>query len=303
MGITPKEDHLRKGSDVSPLEALVAGSMAGAVSRAITAPLDTIKIRLQLQSHTSYSEYKGATQTLTSLLRNEGVKALWKGNVPAEILYIFYGGIQFTSYSIFSRALSELEQNNKYKVSLSPAVHSLVVGSGAGLTSTFFTYPFDLLRTRLAANSDKKFLSLSSTVVDIWEKQGIRGFFAGFRPTALSVASTTGLMFWAYSEARELSARYKDNIPFIEGICGFLAGAISKGITFPLDTLRKRMQMYHVNHGTSPSSALRLCSSIIRNEGLFGFYKGYGMSVLKTAPTSALSLFMYEYTLTFIRRS
>lgn len=262
-----------------------------------------MKIRLQLQSHTRYSQYKGATATLKSVLRNEGVRALWKGNVPAEFLYILYGGLQFTSYSVFSRSLSQFEQNNRYGLSFSPAVHSLIVGSGAGLTSTFATYPFDLLRTRLAANSDKEFLSLSSTIAKIWKAQGIPGFFAGFRPAALSVASTTGLMFWAYSEARQFSAKFKDDIPFIEGICGFLAGTISKGITFPLDTLRKRMQMYHVNHGTSPGSSLKLCSIIARNEGFFGFYKGFGLSVLKTAPTSALSLFMYEYTLDFIRRS
>ena len=57
--------------------------------------------------------------------------------------------------------------------------------------------------------------------------EGIRGIYAGIRPAMLSVSSTTGLMFWSYELARELSNNYQ-RVPFIEAICGFIAGATSK---------------------------------------------------------------------------
>ncbi|KAI5969408.1 TPC1 [Candida margitis] len=292
-----REDHLKKGSNVSPYEALFAGSIAGGVSRAITAPLDTIKIRLQLETRGFHQRSSIAT-VVKSLLRNEGVIALWKGNVPAEILYILYGGVQFTSYSILSTNLSRLEQH--YQINLSPATHSMVVGAGAGLASTLATYPFDLLRTRLVANRTRDLISMRSTIGQILKAEGISGMFTGIKPAIISVASTTGLMFWSYELARSLSQEYK-NIPFIEGICGFIAGVTSKGITFPLDTLRKRCQVYSIVHGTRSVGALRLFFDIIRQEGVFGLYRGYSVSILKTAPTSALSLWIYEYAISFMK--
>ncbi|RCK54618.1 Mitochondrial thiamine pyrophosphate carrier 1 [Candida viswanathii] len=292
-----REDHLKRGSDVTPLEALTAGSIAGAVSRAVTAPLDTIKIRLQLES-SGFKERNTVPTIIKNLLRHEGPIAFWKGNVPAEILYILYGGTQFASYSVLNTHLLRLEQ--LYHLRLSEASHSLIVGTGSGMASTLVTYPFDLLRTRLVANKTRNLLSMSGTVRGILETEGIRGVFAGVRPAMLSVSTTSGLMFWSYELAREFSKNLK-HVPFIEGICGFIAGAFAKGVTFPLDTLRKRCQMCSVVHG-HPFSALHLFVAIVKKEGVLGLYKGFGVSIIKTAPTSAISLFMYEYSLSFIKK-
>ncbi|EGW33136.1 mitochondrial thiamine pyrophosphate transporter [Spathaspora passalidarum NRRL Y-27907] len=289
-----REDHLHKGSTVSPYEALVSGSISGAVARAVTAPLDTIKIRLQL-SPKNFKQRKSVFTIVKNLVQNEGLAALWKGNVPAEILYIIYGGVQFTSYSVLNKWLSQYSNLNS-------ATHALVVGGGAGIASTLTTYPFDLLRTRLVANSERNFLSMTGTIKKIMKEEGIVGMFAGAKPAMLSVASTTALMFWSYELARDFATDYK-HIPFIEGFCGFLAGATSKGITFPLDTLRKRCQMHSIVYGKDGASAITIFKNIITREGVFGLYKGFGISVLKTAPTSAISLFMYEYTLTALRRT
>ena len=261
--------------------------------------MDTLKIRLQLQQ-TPYKQGLSARQLLSNLLKNEGVLALWKGNVPAEIMYILYGACQFASYSYFSTMLSELDE--KYKLNMGSASHSLLVGTAAGSTSTMVTYPFDLLRTRLAANSTKEFISMTKTIGSVYQKEGVLGFFAGLKPAVLSVASTTGLLFWSYELARDFSADY-NHIPFIEGFCGFAAGAIAKGLTFPLDTLRKRIQMYSVHNKSKAVNSLSLFRHIVAREGFIGLYKGFGISVFKTAPTTAVTMFFYEFTLTSLKRN
>ena len=251
--------------------------------------MDTVKIRLQLLNK-SLGAHDGLRQTVVRIFKNEGIRAFWKGNVPAEIMYILYGATQFTSYSMFSKALTELETT--YGFNLRPSNHLLIVGTSAGLTSLIVTYPFDLLRTRLAANSKRHFLSMTAVIKQVRASGGLAGLYMGAKPTLLSLGLNSGLMFWTYEIAREVSAQYKDNIPFIEGFCGFFAGASSKGITFPLDTLRKRMQMR-----SSKTLIIGLARTILRREGLFGFYKGFGISLIKTAPTSAVSLFVYEVVL------
>lgn len=239
------------------------------------------------------------TTVVKDLLKNEGAIALWKGNVPAEILYVLYGAAQFTTYSSISRWLSHLSDTSGFN--LPSSAHSLVSGTGAGVVSTLVTYPFDLLRTRLAANSEKKLLSMSGTAREIILSEGFTGLFAGIKPAMLSISTTTGLMFWSYELVREtLGDR---DIPFKEGICGFIAGATSKGITFPLDTIRKRTQMYKILYNSAKRvGAFRLLADIVANEGVLGLYKGFGISVLKTSPTSAVSLFVYEYSLAAIQR-
>lgn len=286
-----RQDHLKRGSDVSPGEALLAGMISGAVSRAIIAPLDTVKIRLQLLT----SELKsspGTFKTATNIIKFEGFRALWKGNVPAELMYILYGAAQFGSYSTLNGAIADIESS--LRVTIAPSIHSLLVGSGAGLFSTLTTYPLDLLRTRLAANSEREFLSMMKTVRSIAATNGLKGFFVGFGPAAVSVTANTGLMFWAYDILRTFASKY-EGIPFVEGLCGFTAGLVAKAITFPLDTIRKRLQMLRA------SSTFELCGGIMKREGILGFYKGFGVSVLKTAPTSALSMYFYEYSLHLIK--
>lgn len=292
MKTKERDDHLRKGSAVSPYDALIAGSIAGAIARAGTAPLDTIKIRLQLQPK-GFKHRKTITTIVKQLLRNEGIVALWKGNVPAEILYILYGGAQFTTYTVLNDWLSQF-------TNMSSGMHSLLVGSGAGCVSTLITYPFDLLRTRLVANRERTLQRMSGTIADIYKKDGLHGFFHGIRPAMLSVASYTGIMFWNYELAREYSAEY-NQIPFIEGICGFIAGSSSKALTFPLDTIRRRSQVYSVVHNTKTAPAMHIFLNILKHEGVFGLYKGFGVSLVKTAPNSAITLYMYEYALDYLQ--
>ncbi|ODQ77807.1 hypothetical protein BABINDRAFT_163194 [Babjeviella inositovora NRRL Y-12698] len=253
----------------------------------VTAPLDVVKIRLQLQ--VSNTKYHGIIGTMSTVVREEGVRALWKGNVPAEILYVVYGGVQFTTYSFVNSQLASWGKENPHWAV--PSAHSFISGFVAGSASTMVTYPFDLLRTRLAANTNKQFQSFYGTIKDVYlHESGIRGFYAGIAPTMISVCLNTGVMFQTYNWARWASSAV--DMPFAEPICGFIAGAFSKGVTFPLDLLRRRLQMV----GSSKPAVDVICK-IFAVEGTRGFYKGFLVSVLKTAPTSALTMWVYEYLL------
>lgn len=258
---------------------------------AVTAPLDILKIRLQILL--IYGEHVGVRTVAARLLRNEGVAAFWKGNVPAEMLYIVYGASQFTSYSVLNTQLARWEA--RHSVAVAPSTHSFAVGCGAGLFSTLVTYPFDLLRTRLAANCTSAFHSLTVTSRAIWAESGPAGFLAGLRPTLVSTVATSGCFFWAYSISRSIVQSHSDKFYGLEAICGFVAGATAKAATFPLDTLRKRMQM------TLQQKAVQTFFRYLAKHGVFGFYRGFGVSLLKSAPSSAISVATYEYAISATR--
>eukprot|EP00960_Hanusia_phi_P071894 767660-Hanusia_phi.AAC.6 len=90
----------RKAADASSLhkptaaQNALAGAIAGFVARIAVAPIDLIKIRLQIQtnpiSQASKFKYKGLFGTMKTIVKEEGVFALWKGNIPAQIMFSAY---------------------------------------------------------------------------------------------------------------------------------------------------------------------------------------------------------------------
>jgi solute carrier family 25 thiamine pyrophosphate transporter 19 len=277
--------------------------------------LDVVKIRLQLQTHSlsdplSYHGvqgpiYKGIVPTLKTIISQEGVTGLWKGNIPAELLYVFYGGVQFTSY----RSISQLQATLPYR--LPPSVESFISGAGAGAFATTATYPLDLLRTRFAAQGTEKIYdSLRGSIRDIARDEGLRGFFRGVSAANVQVVPYMGLFFASYEALRLQIGTV--NLPFGSGdaTAGVLASIFSKTAVFPLDLVRKRLQVQGPTrsryvHRNIPEyrGVVRTLQMILQNEGIRGAYRGLTVSLVKAAPASAVTMWTYERVLHFLMRS
>jgi len=131
----------------APAVTAVAGGLAALTSRFVIAPLDVIKIRLQLQSR-SGTTYRGAIHAGRTIIAQEGLTALWKGNIPAELLYVSYSMVQFVAYRQSHVLLEKVGYPERYR--------SFVAGASAGVCATAVSYPLDLLRTRFAAQGTSK---------------------------------------------------------------------------------------------------------------------------------------------------
>lgn len=293
--------------------------MAGLISRFVIAPLDVVKIRLQLQSHSlsdplSYQEvrgrgpiYKGTISTFRTILANEGITGLWKGNVPAELMYISYSAIQFTTYRSTTQLLRGITGAGGEPVIKGPA-ESFLAGASAGAAATAATYPLDLLRTRFAAqgNDDRVYTSLRRAVAQIYRDEGPRGFFRGLAPGLGQIVPYMGMFFAAYEALRPPLGAL--DLPFGGGdaLAGTLASIASKTGVFPLDTVRKRIQVQGPTraryvHKNIPDyiglGAFGTMRTIFRREGIRSLYRGLTVSLLKAAPSSAVTVWTYERVL------
>jgi solute carrier family 25 (mitochondrial uncoupling protein), member 8/9 len=67
-----------------------------------TIPLDTAKVRLQLQTTAvgggDVPKYRGLLGTAATIAREEGAAALWKGIVPGLHRQCIYGGLRIGLY-------------------------------------------------------------------------------------------------------------------------------------------------------------------------------------------------------------
>lgn len=255
-------------------------------------------------------------------MANEGITALWKGNVPAELLYVAYASIQFTTYRSVTMLLHHVfakdgftpehkignQGNNGRKSRLPKSVESFVSGASAGATATAATYPLDLLRTRFAAQgNDRVYASLRRAVADINRDEGLRGFFRGLSPALAQIVPFMGLFFAVYEGARLPLGRME--LPWGTGdaTAGVVASVVAKTGVFPLDLVRKRIQVQGPTrsryvHKNIPEYAgtVSTVRQVLHREGVRGLYRGLTVSLIKAAPASAVTMWTYERVLNLL---
>lgn len=307
--MSTSREHLKYEGSKS--QAIIAGATAGLVARFFVAPLDVVKIRLQLQSHSANSQsnrsindtnlYQRTLPTFKHIIRSEGISGLWKGNIAAEWMYVTYSAIQFTTYRAIS--LSLRSTFNYYRIP--NTAESFVAGAGAGAVATTVTYPLDLLRTRFAAQGiDKVYLSLSHSIREIYKCEGQRGFFQGLGVGVSQIIPYMGIFFAAYESLRLPLMNL--NLPFStgDGVAGIISSVLAKTAVFPLDLIRKRFQVQGPTRLKYVHKNIPICSGtlntlriILMTEGVKGLYRGLTISLLKAAPTGAITIWTYERVL------
>lgn len=186
-----------------------------------------------------------------------------------------------------------------------PSAESFLSGAAAGACATTVTYPLDLLRTRFAAQGTEKIYSgLLGAMRDISKHEGGRGFFRGVTAANGQIIPYMGLFFSSYEMFHQLLGGR--TLPFGSGdaVAGVLASVFSKTAVFPLDLVRKRLQVQGPTrakyiHTNIPEyrGVLRSLIQINRKEGYRGMYRGLTVSLMKSAPASAITMYVYERTL------
>lgn len=89
----------------------LAGAFSGFVTRLVTGPLDTLKIRNQLHWQQGKDPNPSLLTLVRGLVAEEGVLALWKGTVPGLCLWMSYSFVQFGVFDALqsSAALRRLD--------------------------------------------------------------------------------------------------------------------------------------------------------------------------------------------------
>nr|XP_022903091.1 mitochondrial thiamine pyrophosphate carrier-like [Onthophagus taurus] len=302
----------RNNSKLNQVHFVIAGATSGAVTRAVCQPLDVVKIRFQLQAepicYHSISKYKSVTQAVILIYNEEGVKAFWKGHIPAQLLSIVYGCAQFGTYELFMKSFGPLF-HQQFK-----PVKNFIGGSIAGGVATVVSFPFDVIRTRLIGQCDKlrAYRSIIHAFVHIYKNENFKAYFRGLTPTIVQVAPHAGSQFMFY---KLFDRAYKKVVGIEETrysatsclIAGSLSGFCAKLAIYPFDFVRKRMQVqgfqrYRRNFGKgySYNGMMDAFEKTIKQEGFNGLFKGLTPSLLKAVFTTALHFSTYEFVCQYL---
>ncbi|KAL6071773.1 Solute carrier family 25 (Mitochondrial carrier protein), member 16 [Balamuthia mandrillaris] len=291
---SPAETKPKDGkSSTQVFKDLFCGGVAGAVSRTAVSPLERIKILLQLQRANQNRKYNGVAHGLKVLFKEEGIQGYLRGN-GANVIRIFpYSAVQFASYEWLKKVLNVTKDSHPFRF--------LSAGAGAGITCVVATYPLDLIRTRLSADSTSssiKYRGIWHAYSHILRSEGFLATYKGITATIMGIAPYVGLNFATYELLKRFLNRPTNHWPpaFIHWVSGAIAGAVSQTATYPLDVLRRRMQMQGFAGHPAYNNTWHCAKSIFIAEGIRGFYKGMLPNYLKVVPSVSISFVVYEWT-------
>lgn len=286
------------------MKAPLAGGLSGFLTRALTQPLDCIKVRHQLQlepiqKHAG-AKYTSTFQTLLLMFKEEGIRGLWKGHVPGQILSITYGFGQFLAYDHFnrrSRAIKFFDEHSD--------IRHIVGGGFAGAFGMSIGTPFDVVRTRfIAQDKNKGYKNIIEAFTMIVKAEGVRGLFRGLIPGVTAIAPNAAIQFGTYNFILERYAALMNQEQASRHVillAGMVSGIIAKSCIYPLDLTKKRLQIQQF-HGSRTTFGKNITTSgmfdclrqTFKEERLAGLYKGWAPAVIKSGAMSGLYFFFYE---------
>jgi len=279
---------------VEQSRAAVAGGGAGVIARTASAPLDRIKLLFQVQamasSGTSATAYTGIAQAMRKIYVEEGFLSFWKGNGVNIVRVAPYAAAQLSSNDYYKALLAD--ENGKLTVT-----KRLIAGALAGMTGTALTHPLDTIRLRLAL-PNHGYTGAVNCFTTVLRVEGAGALYKGLIPTLAGIAPYAATNFATYDIAKRA---YKDMTGYDNNaasnlVVGGASGTFSATVCYPLDTIRRRMQM----KGKTYSSMWDAVVTISRTEGVAGFFRGWAANTLKVVPQNSIRFVSYEILLSLL---
>lgn len=282
---------------------LVAGGVAGGFAKTVVAPLERVKILFQ----TRRDEFKsvGLFGSFKKISHTEGIMGFYRGNGASVARIVPYAALHYMTY----------EQYRRWIILSFPdigrgPVLDLVAGSFAGGTAVLLTYPLDLVRTKLAyqivsspkANingvigTELVYKGIRDCFSKILKESGLRGLYRGVAPSLYGIFPYAGLKFYFYEEMkRHVPEEHKKDI-MVKMVCGSVAGLLGQTFTYPLDVVRRQMQVQRlsVSNNAELKGTMETLIMIMQKQGWKQLFSGLSINYLKVVPSVAIGFTVYD---------
>lgn len=181
---------------------LIAGGVAGAMSRTATAPLDRLKVVLQVQ--TTHGHIMPA---IKGIWREGGLFGFFRGNGLNVMKVTPESAIKFYTFEVLKNLIVDAKGGDKGDIG---TTGRLVAGGLAGAVAQTAIYPMDLVKTRLQTYSCEggNVPKLGALSKDIWVHEGPRAFYRGLIPSLLGIIPYAGIDLAAYETLKDMSKTY-----------------------------------------------------------------------------------------------
>lgn len=283
--------------------SLMAGVGSGAVSSVLCAPLDLIRVRMQVWGTVMAQEGRGTTKVIPTMMKDiwvrEGVSGFFRGLGATLLTVPIFWGVYFPLYEEFKRRWSTRSPE------VNPSIVHMGSAVGAGVIADIICNPMFVIRTRLQTEAlhdaasgvpPHKPTTILTTAQSLLREGGPRIFWRGMSANLLGL-SHVAIQFPIYEQLKK-TLRGDKTVESVTDL--LLATSLSKMsaslVSYPHEVIRSRMMDARINTGF-----FQTCRSIFAREGLLGFYTGLQVTMVRVIPNTCVTFLSYELLLRWAR--
>jgi len=292
------------------LGAFIAGGIAACGAVTATHPFETVKIRMQLQGELQEKGlqprmYKGPFHGITVIVRNEGLRGIYRGIGAAYVYQMILNGCRLGFYEPMRETLTSTIYTDPKAQSLGINIFS---GAISGILGAAAGSPFFLVKTRLQSFSpfapvgtQHQYKNAIDGSRQIYKAEGIKGLYRGVGAAAVRTGFGSSVQLPTYFFAKRRLIRH---LGMEEGPALHLASSTASGfvvccVMHPPDTIMSRM--YNQN-GNLYKGVFDCLAKTVRTEGVLAIYKGFLPHLARILPHTILTLSLAEQTNKLMRK-
>ncbi|CAN8279227.1 unnamed protein product [Cochlearia groenlandica] len=265
-------------SDLSLPKTFACSAFAACVGEVCTIPLDTAKVRLQLQKSAiagdvSLPKYRGLLGTVGTIAREEGLRSLWKGVVPGLHRQCLFGGLRIGMYE----PVKNLYVGKDF-VGDVPLSKKILAGLTTGALGIMVANPTDLVKVRLqaegklAAGVPRRYSGALNAYSTIVRQEGVRALWTGLGPNVARNAIINAAELASYDQVKQSILKipgFTDNV-VTHILSGLGAGFFAVCIGSPVDVVKSRMM-----GDSAYKNTIDCFVKTLKTDGPMAFYKGF----------------------------
>jgi len=192
--------------------AIFLAGLGAGVSEAVAVvgPMEVVKIRLQAQHHSmtdpmDIPKYRNAGHALFVILREEGLKTLYRGVGLTALRQATNQAANFTAYTELKRLLNSYQP--QYASTELPSWQTMIIGLISGACGPFTNAPIDTIKTRIqratALPGETAWSRITTVAGQMFREEGFAAFYKGITPRVARVAPGQAVVFAVYEKMRK----------------------------------------------------------------------------------------------------
>ncbi|OMJ11406.1 ADP/ATP translocase 2 [Smittium culicis] len=288
---------------------LLVGGVSAAVSKTAVAPIERVKLLLQVQASstqiTADKRYKGIMDAFKRIPAEQGFGSFWRGNMSNVIRYFPTQALNFAFKDKYKNMFPKYSPKTDFWKFFGCNMAS---GGLAGATSLAFVYPLDFARTRMAVDvgtgANRQFTGLGNCLSTIYRKDGLGGLYQGFGISVAGIIVYRAAYFGGYDTLKSVVFPDKTKTPNFFGswMVAQVVTVVAGLISYPLDTVRRRLMMQSGTGKVMYTGPFDCFAKLYKESGSKVFFHG-GFSNIIRGTGGALVLVLYDQVQAYLAKT